>query len=77
MRSEIENYMRMRDCPVCKGQRLKPEVLAVTVGDKGIVEVSGMNIEAASEFFKSFQKDFKQKDLAIAKQVLKEINARL
>ena len=77
MRGEIENYMRVRVCPVCKGQRLKPEVLAVTVGNKGIVDVSGMNIEAASEFFKSLSKNLSQKDLTIGKQIFKEINARL
>ncbi len=77
MRSEIENYMRIRQCPTCRGKRLKAEVLAVTVGGKGIVDVSGSNIEAASDFFKHLSKDLNQKDLAIAKQVLKEINARL
>ncbi|HYV33374.1 MAG TPA: excinuclease ABC subunit UvrA, partial [Candidatus Limnocylindria bacterium] len=77
MRSEIENYMRVRQCPSCKGLRLKPEVLGVQVGGKGIVEVSGMNIEAASEFYKNLNKVLNTKDSAIAKQVLKEINARL
>ena len=77
MRTEIENYMRVRRCPLCQGKRLKPEVLGVTVGDKGIVEVSGMNIEAASDFYTNLSKGLNQKDQAIAKQVLKEINARL
>ena len=77
MRTEIENYMRVRQCPFCHGKRLKPEVLGVTVGGQGIVEVSGMNIEAASNFYKNLNKDLNQKDSAIAKQVLKEINARL
>ncbi len=77
MRSEIENYMRVRQCPVCKGQRLKPEVLAVTICDKGIVEVSHMTIENAAEFYKQAAKKLNQKDLTIAKQVLKEVNARL
>ena len=77
MRGEIENYMRIRQCPVCNGQRLKPEVLAVTVCDKGIVEVSNMTIEAAAEFYKNAGKKLSQKDLTIAKQIFKEINARL
>ncbi len=77
MRSEIENYMRIRQCPVCHGKRLKPEVLAVTICDKGIVDVSNMTIENASEFFKDANKKLSQKDQTIAKQVLKEINARL
>src|ERR1051326_3615101 len=53
MRGEIEQYMRIRLCPTCKGKRLKPEVLAVTVAGKGIVEVVQMSIEAAAEFFKA------------------------
>ena len=77
MRSEIENYMRVRQCPSCLGRRLKPEVLGVTVGGKGIVEVSASNIEDASEFYKNLSKSLNQKDLTIARQVLKEINARL
>ncbi len=77
MRGEIENYMRIRQCPTCKGQRLKPEVLAVTVGGKGIVEVVNMTIEKAAVFFKDLAKNLSQKDSTIARQVLKEINARL
>jgi excinuclease ABC subunit A len=77
MRGEIENYMRVRQCPSCGGKRLRPEVLGVTVGGKGIVDIAGTNIEAASEFFKNLNKGLNQKDLTIAKQVLKEINARL
>jgi len=51
MRSEIENYMRVRKCPSCNGKRLKPEVLAVLVGGAGIVDASAMNIQAAFNFF--------------------------
>jgi excinuclease ABC subunit A len=69
--------MRVRQCPSCGGKRLRPEVLGVTVGGKGIVDIAGTNIEAASEFFKNLNKGLNQKDLTIAKQVLKEINARL
>jgi len=77
MRTEIENYMRIRTCPVCAGKRLKPEVLAVTVCGQGIVEVSNMTIENAHDFFKDAGKQLSQKDLTIAKQIFKEINARL
>jgi len=77
MRAEIENYMRVKTCPTCQGKRLKPEVLAVTVGDKNIVEVSSMSIDRAAEFFKNLPKSLSQKDQNISKQVLKEINARL
>lgn len=77
MRSEIENYMRVRLCQTCQGKRLKPEVLAVTVGGKPIVDVVNMTIENGAEFFKSLAKNLSQKDFEIAKQALKEINARL
>lgn len=77
MRSEIENYMRVRLCPVCGGKRLKPEVLAVTVGGKGIVDVSSMTIEMAQEFFTLLPKELGSKELSIAKLILKEISSRL
>jgi len=77
MRGEIENYMRVRNCPSCQGKRLKPEVLGVTVGNRGIVDISAVNIEEAHEFFKNLNKTLNHRDLTIAKQVLKEINARL
>ncbi|MDR3643410.1 MAG: excinuclease ABC subunit UvrA [Candidatus Doudnabacteria bacterium] len=77
MRSEIENYMRVRQCQVCLGKRLKPEVLAVTVGGRGIVDVSNMPIDLTAEFFKNLPKELNARDTAIARQILKEINARL
>jgi excinuclease ABC subunit A len=77
MRGEIEQYMRIRLCPTCGGKRLKPEVLAVTVGGKGIVEVSSLSIEKCAEFFEKLPKELTQKELAIARLILKEISARL
>lgn len=77
MRSEIENYMRIRQCPECHGKRLKPEVLAVTVGDKGIVDVSQMSIEDADVFFQGLLKTLSTKDLQIGRLILKEICARI
>jgi excinuclease ABC subunit A len=77
MRSEIENYMRITECPVCHGKRLKPEVLAVTVADKSIVDVSTMSIDDADEFFQVLNKKLSEKDKKIAHQILKEICARL
>jgi excinuclease ABC subunit A len=77
MRGEIENYMRVRVCPTCGGRRLKPEVLAVTVGGKGIVDVSALSIEACGEYFEKLPKQLTAKELAIAKLILKEISARL
>ncbi len=77
MRSEIENYMRIRKCATCHGKRLKPEVLSVTIADKGIVDVSNLSIEDASEFFESLPKQLNAKEMAIAKLIFKEITARL
>lgn len=77
IRAEIEQYMRIRSCPECLGKRLRPEVLAVQVGGKGIVEVTTLNIQEAFEFFSGLTKSLNKKDLSIASLVLKEINARL
>ncbi len=77
MRSEIENYMRIRKCPTCAGKRLKPEVLAVTIDDRGIVDVSQLSIEDASVFFGQLPKKLNAKEMAIANLILKEITARL
>ena len=49
-RERIEEYMSMRPCPVCHGARLKPEVLAVTVGEKSIHEFSRQSVTAALRF---------------------------
>lgn len=77
MRNEIENYMRIRKCGTCGGKRLKPEVLSVTVGGEGIVEVSQKSIEDAAVFFKGLPKLLNTKEMAIANLILKEITARL
>jgi excinuclease ABC subunit A len=77
MRNEIENYMRIRQCHVCHGKRLKPEVLAVTVDGLGIVDVSQMSIEDAGKFFDQLPKNLSTRDMTIARLILKEIVARL
>jgi excinuclease ABC subunit A len=77
MRSEIEQYMRVRKCPVCDGKRLRREVLAVQVDGRGIVEVANMTIDRASEYFSGLPKKLSQKDQSISKQILKEITSRL
>jgi excinuclease ABC subunit A len=77
MRGEIENYMRIRQCQTCHGKRLKPEVVAVTVNDTSIVDLSHMTIEAAAEFFSVLPKKMNAKETAIARLILKEIVARL
>ena len=75
MREEYENYMSVNLCPECHGARLKPEVLAVTIGDKNIQQVTDMPVAQCQEFFQ--QVEFTDRELTIGRQVLKEINARL
>jgi len=74
-REKYEQYMREVPCPVCRGARLKPEVLAVTIGDKSIAEVCEFSIRDARGFLSDVTWD--ERSLHIATQVLKEIDARL
>ena len=62
-------------CPECHGKRFKPEILAVTVGDKNIAQLSDMSIRDALTFVEGLE--LSEKDRAIAYQILKEIKARL
>ena len=77
IRSEIEHYMRVYECPVCLGRRLKPEALAVYVGEQNIAQVSDMTIEQARDFFIALENKLSVRDMTIAKQILKEIGSRL
>ena len=74
-REEYEKYMSSKQCPVCKGARLKPETLAIKVGDKNIYEVTCLTIAECRDFFASLE--LSQREKVIAQQILKEINARL
>lgn len=75
MREEYENYMSVNLCPECHGARLKPEVLAVTIGGKNIQQVTDMTVAQCQEFFQ--QVEFSDRERTIGQQVLKEIHARL
>ena len=75
MRDEYESYMTSIPCKTCKGARLKPEELAVTIGDKNINQVTSMSIGDLRTFFLEVELTDRQK--AIGVQILKEINARL
>ncbi|MBX4187968.1 MAG: excinuclease ABC subunit UvrA [Candidatus Doudnabacteria bacterium] len=77
MRSEIEQYMRVKTCPTCAGKRLKPEFLAVTIKERSIVDVANMDIDDCATFVGSLPKQLSEKDMKIAHQILKEISARL
>jgi len=74
MRSEYEAYMTSIHCPACNGRRLKPEVLAVTVGDMSISQVTDMTIGDVQDFFTALTLTATQ--LIIAGPILKEIHAR-
>ncbi|WP_053642043.1 MULTISPECIES: excinuclease ABC subunit UvrA [unclassified Streptomyces] len=74
-RERFEGYMREVPCPTCEGTRLKPIVLAVTVMDKSIAEVSAMSISDCAEFLSRLT--LSARDKKIAERVLKEVNERL
>ncbi len=75
IRADIETLMGNRVCPDCKGDRLKPEILAVTVGGKNIAEVTQMSIKECKAFFEGLE--LTEKEKMISHQIFKEIFARL
>ena len=74
-KQEYETFMQITPCRACKGQRLKPEALAVTVGEKNISQITEMSIENLNRFMRELELSKTQK--LIGEQVLKEIRARL
>lgn len=74
-RERYEGYMRDVPCPACKGARLKPEVLAVTLGERSIADVSAMSVAECSVFLNGMELNERQS--MIAGRVLKEVQARL
>ncbi len=83
IRTEIERYMRFSPCPSCKGKRLKPEYLAVTVIEENVMDVCAMSIVEAMEWVDSLsgggrgQPLLSQREILISNQILKEILSRL
>lgn len=75
MRDKIEEYMSIIPCEACKGNRLKPESLAVTVGDKNIIEVTELSVIKCIEFFENLK--LSEMKMFIADQIVKEIMKRL
>ena len=75
MKQEYETFMRITPCKTCKGQRLKKESLAVTVGDRNIYELTSLSIENLKKFMNELQLTEQQE--LIGKQILKEIRARV
>ncbi|WP_299036506.1 excinuclease ABC subunit UvrA [uncultured Pseudokineococcus sp.] len=74
-RERYEGYMRETPCPVCKGTRLRPEVLAVTLGGRSIADVCALPIDECAAFLGALELGARERQIAAA--VLKEINARL
>jgi len=74
-RERYEQFMREVPCPTCKGARLRPEVLAVTVGGRSIAEVTDMSIRDALTFHQELE--LGEREAAIADEVLREIRSRL
>jgi excinuclease ABC subunit A len=74
-RERIEEYMSFRPCPTCKGARLKPEVLAVTAGDKNIHEFTQMSVTRALQFLDALQ--LTETEQLIGARIVKEIRERL
>src|SRR5256885_13736732 len=75
MRERIEEYMSFRPCPVCKGARLKPEVLAVTVGERNIHQFTQMSIQRALSFLDGLE--LTETEQLIGVRIVKEIRERL
>ncbi|MNB71195.1 UvrABC system protein A [compost metagenome] len=75
IREFIEGFMSAKPCPTCKGKRLKREILAVTVGDKNIADVTDLSIGDGQKFFGELS--LTEKEAAIANLILKEISSRL
>lgn len=75
MKEEIEKYMRMVPCPICKGKRLKKESLSVTINDRSIADLCDMSIINLRTFFSNIV--LTEREMMIANQILKEIKARL
>ncbi|MEY3345998.1 MAG: hypothetical protein RLZZ581_792 [Actinomycetota bacterium] len=74
-REKYEAFMRETPCPACKGTRLKPEVLAVTLGEKNIAEICELSIEDCAKFLKGLR--LAAREAKIAERVMKEVHARL
>lgn len=74
-KQEYETFMRVTPCQACRGQRLKPTSLGVTVGDKNIFEVTSLSIDNLQEFMQNLE--LSEQQLLIGKQILKEIRARV
>ena len=74
-KKELEKFMRISECQSCKGKRLSPKALAVTIADKSIIDVTEMSISDCIKFFNGLE--LSEKDAEIARLILREITSRL
>ncbi|PZR61241.1 MAG: excinuclease ABC subunit UvrA [Chloroflexi bacterium] len=77
IKSEIERYMTTSPCPTCHGLRLKPESVAVTVGERNIIETTRLSVTDALAWYAGVHERLTERENQIARQVLKEIRGRL
>ena len=77
VRADIERYMASNPCPTCQGKRLKPESLAVTIVDKNIMDVTALPVTEALNWVEQLGGKISPRELTIARQIIKEIHARL
>ncbi len=77
MREWLEQYMKAVNCPLCKGERLKKESLAVIVSGKNIMDVTKMNVSSSNLFFSELHERLEKSEKIIADNILKEIKKRL
>lgn len=75
IKEKMRQYMTVVPCPTCKGKRLRPEVLAVTVGEINVADFSDLSVRKALKFIKEL--NLSERDAAVAKQITKELIARL
>ncbi|MBI4948266.1 excinuclease ABC subunit UvrA [Candidatus Berkelbacteria bacterium] len=77
LKTEIEKYMVERVCEICKGQRLRQEVLAIKIDDRNIIDITNDTIEASAKFFHEVKGKISEKHQHIAEAIVKEISSRL
>ncbi|MDH4368167.1 MAG: excinuclease ABC subunit UvrA, partial [Dehalococcoidia bacterium] len=77
VRADIERYMASNPCPSCQGKRLKPESLAVTVSGKNIMDVTALPVTESLDWVEQLGDRISPRELTIARQIIKEIRARL
>jgi len=77
LKNEIEKYMVERVCEACHGQRLRAEVLSITIQEKNIIDLTSMTVEQANQFFGALEKSLSENEQTIARPIIKEIVTRL